>query len=50
MRARAVVAALAIVASLALTGCSSDKLAMDYGDGGGSSYTDDSGLPVLVKP
>ncbi len=50
MRARAALAAVLVVASLALAGCtSSDKLSLDYGDGGGTAYDDNSGLPTLVK-
>lgn len=51
MRLRAALAAVLVVAGLALAGCtSSDKLALDYGDGGGTAYDDNSGLPTLVKP
>lgn len=49
MRVRAVTA-VAIASVLLLSGCTSDKLAIDYGNGGGTNYTDDSGLPVLVSP
>jgi thiol-disulfide isomerase/thioredoxin len=50
MRARASVAALGLAVALILSGCSStDKLATDYGNGGSTNYTNDSGLPVLVK-
>lgn len=40
------VAALAVV--LLLAGCSTDNLASQYGSGGTTNYTDDSGAPVLV--
>jgi thiol-disulfide isomerase/thioredoxin len=47
---RPAVAALAATAFL-LTGCTStDKLAADYGSAGSSQYTDDSGMPLLIKP
>jgi thiol-disulfide isomerase/thioredoxin len=51
MRARIAFVALGMAAALLLTGCSSsDKLAATYGNGTGTTnYTDDSGLPVLVK-
>lgn len=50
MRARAAVVALSLAATLLLAGCTStDKLAVDYGSGAGTSYTDDSGAPVIVK-
>jgi thiol-disulfide isomerase/thioredoxin len=51
MRARVALVAVAVAAALLLTGCSSgDKLAAAYGNGTGTTnYTDDSGLPVLVK-
>ena len=44
--------ALGIATALVLSGCTSDKLATDYGNGngGGTNYTDTSGAPVLVKP
>ena len=43
--------ALAIAAVLGLSGCATDSLAAKYGNGGGTtSYTDNSGLPVLVAP
>jgi thiol-disulfide isomerase/thioredoxin len=51
MRGRLSVVALGLAAAILLSGCSSnDKLAADYGSGGGTDYTNDSGLPVLVKP
>ncbi|MCU1421183.1 MAG: alkyl hydroperoxide reductase [Microbacteriaceae bacterium] len=51
MRARIGIAAAVVVAALALTGCTSgDTLTADNGTNSDSSvYTDDSGLPVLVK-
>ncbi|WP_185202263.1 TlpA disulfide reductase family protein [Glaciihabitans sp. INWT7] len=47
MRARIPVVVALVVAALALSGCSSDSLAKDYGNGG-ANYTDDSGLPVQI--
>jgi thiol-disulfide isomerase/thioredoxin len=47
---RAAVVALSVAATLLLAGCSStDTLAVDFGSGSGTSYTDDSGAPVIVK-
>lgn len=44
MRARI---AAALIAVLALSGCASDSLAKDYGNGG-ANYTDGSGVPVQI--
>lgn len=42
---------VAVSCALLLSGCASDSLANKYSNGGGSTnYTDNSGLPVLVKP
>lgn len=50
MNLRFSVVALAATAFL-LTGCAgTDKLAADYGSATSSQYTDDSGIPVLIKP
>ena len=50
MRARLTLALIAIplLGVLALSGCASDSLAQDYGNGG-SNYTDNSGLPVVIS-
>ena len=50
MRARLTVALIAIplLGVLALSGCASDSLAQDYGNGG-SNYTDNAGLPVVIS-
>ncbi len=43
--------AIAIAGALALSGCTSESAATNYVNGGGStSFTDTSGLPVLVAP
>lgn len=49
---RAAVLLAVVLLGGALTGCApTDKLATAYGNGAGSpNYTDNSGLPVLVKP
>ena len=39
--------AVALIAVLALSGCASDSLAKDYGNGG-ANYTDGSGVPVQI--
>jgi peroxiredoxin len=39
--------AAALIAVLALSGCASDSLAKDYGNGG-ANYTDGSGVPVQI--
>ena len=39
--------AIPLLGVLALSGCASDSLAQDYGNGG-SNYTDNSGLPVVI--
>ena len=44
MRARI---AIALVVVIALSGCTSDSLAKDYGNGG-ANYTDGSGVPVQI--
>jgi thiol-disulfide isomerase/thioredoxin len=49
VRARFSVAALALAGILALSGCASDSLASDYGNGGSTSYTNDSGVPVTIS-
>jgi thiol-disulfide isomerase/thioredoxin len=49
-RLRATVVALAVAAALILSGCTSDKLATDYSSSSGTTYNDNSGRPVLVKP
>jgi peroxiredoxin len=46
VKKRAVVGALFVV--LALAGCSSST-GLDYSGGGGTTYSDDSGEPILVK-
>jgi len=50
VRARLTLALIAIplLGVLALSGCASDSLAQDYGNGG-SNYTDNSGLPVVIS-
>jgi thiol-disulfide isomerase/thioredoxin len=48
-RLRGSVVALGIAAALALSGCTTDKLASDYSSSSGTSYSDNSGRPVLVK-
>ena len=40
--------AIPLLGVLALSGCASDSLAQDYGTGG-SNYTDNSGLPVVIS-
>ncbi|WP_354570434.1 TlpA disulfide reductase family protein [Glaciihabitans sp. UYNi722] len=47
---RTSVVALGVSATLLLSGCTTDKLANDYSTSSGTSYTDDNGAPVLVKP
>ncbi|MCU1586207.1 MAG: alkyl hydroperoxide reductase [Microbacteriaceae bacterium] len=50
VRLLASAAAIGLVGMLLLSGCSSsDNLASAYGSGSGTNYTDDSGVPVLVK-
>lgn len=51
MRGRILASAIAvgIAGALILSGCTSDKLATNYGNGGDSNYADASNLPVLVK-
>ena len=50
MRARltTVLIAIPLLGVLVLSGCASDSLAQDYGNGG-SSYTDNAGLPVVIS-
>ncbi len=51
MRARIGVAAALVAAALALSGCTSgDTLTAGGSTSDSSAYTDDSGVPVLVKP
>ena len=40
--------AIPLLGVLALSGCASDPLAQDYGNGG-SNYTDNAGLPVVIS-
>ena len=40
--------AIPLLGVLALSGCASDTLAQDYGNGG-SNYTDNAGLPVVIS-
>lgn len=51
MRSRILVSAMAlgIAGALLLSGCTSDKLATNYGNGGDSNYAEDTNMPVLVK-
>lgn len=51
MRVRIAIAlvALPLIGVLALSGCTTDSLAKDYGNGG-ADYTDGSGLPVQIPP
>ncbi|MBG6106399.1 TlpA family protein disulfide reductase [Frigoribacterium sp. CG_9.8] len=50
MRARTAIALIAVTLSgiLVLSGCSTDSLAKDYGSGG-TNFTDNSGLPVVIS-
>ena len=48
MKARFSLVACAVACALALAGCSTDSLAADYGNGGGTNYTDGSGVPVVL--
>ncbi|MCU1513317.1 MAG: alkyl hydroperoxide reductase [Microbacteriaceae bacterium] len=50
MNLRVALIAGVVGASLLLAGCSTDQLATDYGSGGVTDYSDDSGAPVLVAP
>jgi thiol-disulfide isomerase/thioredoxin len=40
--------AVALIVLVALSGCTTDSLAKDYGNGG-TNYTDGSGLPVQIR-
>jgi peroxiredoxin len=40
--------AIAVAGVFALSGCTSDSLAVDYGNGGAANYTNDTGMPVII--